>query len=288
MSAPTGVIVGYDGSTHAVRALDWALEEAELRACPLVLCHVWRERSGDPAPAAARRTAAVHMLDHGARCAADRARGVPVRTLLLEGSPAGRLRGLSARAELLVVGSHGLGALARLTAALAVGSVSQRVAADSRCPVIVVRGAGGPRHANASPRLDDTPPPPPGATLPLVVGVSAAPGSRAALGFAAEEARMRGRALHLVHACRPGETEIGRDLLDAAAASPGMEGLTVRSSLVVASVRSALLAESRAGALLVVGAPRGRGGPHLPYGSALRGLLHEAPGPMAVVRPLNV
>lgn len=265
-----GVVVGYDGSTHAARALDWALEEAELRGCPLVLCHVWRERPGETAMA--QRAAAVHMLDHGARCAAERGRAVTVRTLLLEGSPAGRLRGLGTRAGLLVVGSHGLGALARLTAGLAVGSVSQRVAADSRCPVIVARGATGPPERDGR---------------PLVVGVSAAPGARAALGFAAEEARLRGLTLHLVHACRPTETGIGRDLLDATAASPGVEGLVGRSSLVVASVRSALLAAARDGALLVVGTPRERSGPHVPHGSALRALLHEAPGPMAVVRPLN-
>ena len=41
-----GVVVGYDGSEFAVRALDWALEEAELRGLPLTVCHAWRPPRG--------------------------------------------------------------------------------------------------------------------------------------------------------------------------------------------------------------------------------------------------
>jgi nucleotide-binding universal stress UspA family protein len=56
---------------------------------------------------------------------------------VVEGSPAEALLARSAGAELLVVGSRGLDGLAGAL----LGSVSQRVVSQSRCPVVVVRGA---------------------------------------------------------------------------------------------------------------------------------------------------
>jgi universal stress protein A len=66
-----------------------------------------------------------------------RRRGVRVRGLLLEGSPyeaivrAARSRG----ADLIVMGTHGRGGLAKLF----LGSVAERVVATARCPVLTVR-----------------------------------------------------------------------------------------------------------------------------------------------------
>ncbi|MEU8305510.1 universal stress protein [Actinomadura sp. NPDC048955] len=181
------VVVGFDGSVHAMQALDWALDEAELRGSPLVLCHAWQWPYQGAAPEveeAGRRSlreAARHVLAHGVECARERTAGVAVRPLSEEGSAAERLTGLSAGAELLVLGSRGLGRLARVP----VGSVAAHVAMHARCPVIVVRGIG------ALPR--------PGDPRPVVVAVDDSPASEGALSFAAREAELRQLPLKIVY-----------------------------------------------------------------------------------------
>ena len=36
------IIVGYDGSDFSMQALDWAMDECELRELPLTVTHAWR------------------------------------------------------------------------------------------------------------------------------------------------------------------------------------------------------------------------------------------------------
>jgi nucleotide-binding universal stress UspA family protein len=70
----------------------------------------------------------------------DRARraGVRAQGLLVEGPPADRIvrAARSRRADLIVMGTHGRGGLARLF----LGSVAERVVATAPCPVLTVRG----------------------------------------------------------------------------------------------------------------------------------------------------
>jgi nucleotide-binding universal stress UspA family protein len=61
--------------------------------------------------------------------------GVPIEQVLVEGAPARALMRASEDADLLVVGSRGLGGFKRLL----LGSVSSQVAHHSRCPVVIVR-----------------------------------------------------------------------------------------------------------------------------------------------------
>ncbi|WP_433509737.1 universal stress protein [Nonomuraea sp. CA-143628] len=134
------IVLGYDGSDFSMQALDWALDEAELRQLPLTVAHAWQWPYGaaDEDAKAHLRKAAEHVLWHGAECARSTSSGVRVDTDLHEGAAAQRLVELSDDAALIVVGSRGLSALPRVV----VGSVAGYVAAHADCPVIVVRGPG--------------------------------------------------------------------------------------------------------------------------------------------------
>ncbi|WP_431933206.1 universal stress protein [Nonomuraea jabiensis] len=142
------IVLGYDGSDFAMQALDWALDEAELRKLPLTVFHAWQWPYGeaDEEAKAHLRKAADHVLWHGADCARATSSGVDVETDLYEGSAAQRLVELSGDAALVVVGSRGLNALPRAV----VGSVAGYVAAHAVCPVIIVRGPG-PLPTSAKP-----------------------------------------------------------------------------------------------------------------------------------------
>ncbi|GAA1695023.1 universal stress protein [Nonomuraea maheshkhaliensis] len=134
------IVLGYDGSDFSMQALDWALDEAELRKLPLTVAHAWQWPYGDADEDAKAhlRKAAEHVLWHGAECARSSSSGVRVDTDLYEGPAAQRLVEISGGAELIVVGSRGLSALPRAV----VGSVAGYVAAHADCPVIIVRGPG--------------------------------------------------------------------------------------------------------------------------------------------------
>ncbi|WP_235031098.1 universal stress protein [Nonomuraea solani] len=143
-------MLGYDGSDFSMQALDWALDEAELRKLPLTLAHAWQwpyGHAGEEAKAHLRK-AAEHVLWHGAECARATSSGVLVETELHEGPAAQRLVELSSGAALVIVGSRGLSALPRAV----VGSVAGYVAAHAECPVIVVRGPG-PLPVSTNPGL---------------------------------------------------------------------------------------------------------------------------------------
>ncbi|GAA2208082.1 universal stress protein [Nonomuraea monospora] len=167
------IVLGYDGSDFSVQALDWALDEAELRKLPLTLAHAWQWPYGkaEEDAKAHLRKAAEHVLWHGADCARHTSSGVDVSTDLHEGPAAERLVELSHDAALVVVGSRGLSTLSRAV----MGSVARHVAAHAYCPVIVVRGPG----------------PLPAATNPGPIVVIDREADSSVLEFAFEEAILR-------------------------------------------------------------------------------------------------
>jgi nucleotide-binding universal stress UspA family protein len=75
--------------------------------------------------------------DIGKLIARARQAGVRATSALLEGTPADRIvrAAKRARADLIVMGTHGRGGLAKLF----LGSVAERVVATSSCPVLTVR-----------------------------------------------------------------------------------------------------------------------------------------------------
>ncbi len=156
-----GVVVGYDGSEFAVRALDWALDEARLRGRPLTLCHAWERSYGtalpgtdrggglEPGPGAGEtpRRVAEQVMEHGLNRARARLPGGPVHTDLHEGPAADRLLEHSAAAELVVVGACGRGEVVRASAgpggAAVLGPPGVEVPGSPGYPGYVLPGSSG-------------------------------------------------------------------------------------------------------------------------------------------------
>jgi nucleotide-binding universal stress UspA family protein len=137
-----GVIVGVDGSAGSITALHFAFEEARLRDTTLHVVAAWQV----PAMAYAGAAGGAGLAELGAELNTLAGKGleealnaveagdVPVEQHLLEGHPAGVLLDAAAGADLLVVGSRGLGGFARML----LGSVGQEVTHHAPCPTVIV------------------------------------------------------------------------------------------------------------------------------------------------------
>jgi nucleotide-binding universal stress UspA family protein len=140
------IVVGVDHSEGAKAALRFALDEAELRRTSLRLVHAWQPSyvaaSFGPGayPAGGEeiddlRAAAQESLEATLRDASPSSPQVDVELHAVEGAAAEVLVDESRGAELLVVGSRGLGGFSGLL----LGSVSQQCAHHAACPVVIVR-----------------------------------------------------------------------------------------------------------------------------------------------------
>jgi len=132
------VVVGVDGSETAQRALHWALAEARLRSATLEVVHAWRLPivGGMYATVALDDAVSEDLARHTveAALAKEDLAGVTVEHTLLCASPAEALLNAAGCADLVVVGSRGLGGLKRVL----LGSVSRQVAHHTHCPIVVV------------------------------------------------------------------------------------------------------------------------------------------------------
>ena len=133
------IVVGFDGSDHSTGALQQARTLAEALHLPLVVLVAWRYSvlSGEGELVLNLWGA----LDDSRRAAEDAVTaaygGAPPDTVsieLVDGSPTRELIRASDRAEMVVVGSRGLGGFQELL----LGSVSAAVAEHARSPVLVV------------------------------------------------------------------------------------------------------------------------------------------------------
>jgi nucleotide-binding universal stress UspA family protein len=137
------VVVGVDGSARSSRAIEFAADEAALRAAELVAVHVWRTPAvagpGDMMPLVydldLLEAEEDRVLSAAVAGLADRHPGLPVRRELGRGAPGPVLASWSRQAQLLVVGDRGHGGFVGLL----IGSVSQHLIFHSVCPVAVVR-----------------------------------------------------------------------------------------------------------------------------------------------------
>jgi nucleotide-binding universal stress UspA family protein len=144
----TTIVVGVDGSAGSVHALEFALAEARSRGAEVKAVSAWH------VPASAYNTGWVPVgFDPGdfekiARSALDKSldaagaaeSGVSVTPILREGQAADVLGAEAHEADLLVVGSRGLGGFKGLL----LGSVSQQCAHHASCPVAIVPNGNRP------------------------------------------------------------------------------------------------------------------------------------------------
>ena len=288
------VVAGIDGSASAVQAAIWAGAEAVRRRRLLRLVQVYALPQVS-APIASGTTEQVRAG------LAERAEGwlaeartavlsahpdLEISTAAREWSPVTALIQESRHADLLVLGSHGLGGFTGLL----VGSTAVAVVAHAGCPIIVVRG-----------RLPQDPPP---STGPVMVGADGSPDSDAALAFACEEARLRGTGLTAVHTwsdiladgmLRPHpleenveeieQTERAKLAQQVSGWQDKFPDLDIELDVTRGRPVRTLLERGERAQLIVVGC-RGRGGfTGMLLGSTSQALIAHSPCPVAVVRP---
>jgi nucleotide-binding universal stress UspA family protein len=139
-SLKPAVVVGIDGSQAAIQAAEWAVDEAVSREVPLRLVEIVPERV-EPAPFASVGNVRME-LEYGEAAlriatAAVEAAGKPVKveTAILQGNPAATLIAESRSAEMICIGSVGIGRIARAL----LGSTAAEVANAAHCPVAIIR-----------------------------------------------------------------------------------------------------------------------------------------------------
>ncbi|MFC9439600.1 universal stress protein [Nocardia sp. NPDC057030] len=138
VSATQPILVGVDGTSNSVGALDLAFEEASRRKVGLTALHAWSDVSGldvpvagwDGAQESAQATLAEALAGH-----AERYPDVTVRRIVVANRPVRSLLDESANAQLVVVGSHGRGGFQSMV----LGSTSNALLHSVEIPMIVVR-----------------------------------------------------------------------------------------------------------------------------------------------------
>jgi nucleotide-binding universal stress UspA family protein len=129
------VIVGIDGSQAAIHAAEWAVDEAISRAVPLLLLAMIKT-THPSAEDYHRDVAHAETSLHGARVAIEAmGKSVKIETEILRGQPGAILVSESDDAEMICVGSVGIGRYARAL----LGSTATEVAEKAHCPVAVIR-----------------------------------------------------------------------------------------------------------------------------------------------------
>ncbi|WP_225321013.1 universal stress protein [Streptomyces luteolifulvus] len=285
------VVVGVDGSASSLAAVEAAAREARVRGAGLRVVHafLWPAMHVPlgPSPLGPPEGGMRNMVERLVAEAVERAREtapeVDVSHAVVTGEPLTVLEAQSRAAELVVVGSRGMGGFVGLL----VGSTAVHLAAHGRCPVLVVR--------------EQTT-----ADGPIVLGVDGSDVGERAVEFAFAEAALRKAPLVALHtwttwsATMPAPQDASEPYMNPPGALAGEEerllsealaghrerypDVAVEHQVVHGRTREALIEASRSAQLVVVGA-RGRGGfAGLLLGSVSQALLHHAHCPVAVVR----
>lgn len=139
------VVVGVDGSEPSLRALDYAVGEADRRGAPLRVLHTWDVPpigaiTGVPTfspPEFLRdlKNTEARLIAESVAGLKSRYPDVEIHEELRQGGPVQALTEESENAALVVVGSRGRGGFLGLL----LGSVSHGIAHHANCPVTIVR-----------------------------------------------------------------------------------------------------------------------------------------------------
>lgn len=284
----TGLVVGVDGSPASSAAVVWAARDAAMRNVPLTLVHmlstyvptfpqiplpggvaVWQEDNGR------------QVLEEAAKLARDSAgRAIDITTELKSSPPIPTLVRMSEDADLVVVGSHGRGAVGRVL----LGSVSSGVLRGAACPVAIVPGDG------SAPDIRDD--------APVLVGIDGSPASELATAIAFDEASRRGVDLRAVHAWSDVEVldlgglewpalEVESEQILAERLAGWQErypDVAVQRLVVCDRPARELINQSKSAQLVVLGS-RGRGGiAKMLLGSVSNAVVHSVHTPIIVAR----
>ncbi|WP_192582269.1 universal stress protein [Streptomyces triticiradicis] len=283
------LVVGVDGSDGSLLAIDWAVDLATRSGLPLRLVHasLWERYEGAFPSLSRERSSEQVLAEHIVGSAAERVRrhnpDLSVSTKTVPDEAVSALLDEGRNATALITGSRGRGELKGTL----LGSVSLAVAARADCPVVVVRGD----KAALS-----------GSHERVLLGAGDLDACRAAVGFAFEEAEVRGCELDVVRAWRCPAREAADDtapaedpehqhekqaaalieslVADASAAHPDVR---LRRTTVEGAARKVLVHRSTAADLVVLGARRRSGRFGLQLGRVSHTLLHHAACPVAVV-----
>jgi nucleotide-binding universal stress UspA family protein len=281
------IVVGVDGSNHADLAVQWAVREAEVGAAEVELVYGYAHHPHAAMLSRSDRDRAAARLDKIVRRnqpALDRvkwfASAVPMIT-----RPASALRDVGGGADLIVVGSRGLGGFQELL----LGATSYRTATHAPVPVAVIRGSETAVREG---------------TRGIVVGVDGSLPSRRALRWALDEAARWAVDVVAVHAydsstdlaqatmMSNGQRARHRErlhdaavaVIDAAMARADIpDGLNVHRVVMRGPAAALLCSHAGPDQLLVVGT-HGRGAlGRMAFGAVSHQCLHHATGPVVVV-----
>ncbi|WP_367325252.1 universal stress protein [Streptomyces sp. HUAS ZL42] len=288
------VTVGLDGSPESTAAAEWAAREAALLEVPLRLVHAGDLPPHDyvpfageavPPPGADR---AAHLLRDMAASLAHRHPGLRVTSERLPGHAAAALTEAAQEAEVLVLGSRGLGR----AAGYLLGSVASAVVARAGRPVVLVRADAGEADEHRPDALGTTSGATPYRDVVLGLALDERPAD-AVLEFAFAAAARRSAALRIVYGLQPGgkagnpdRPAVREEEAMAGALRPWRDkfpGVEVIEEAVIGTAGSHLVDASHDASLVVVGRTNRAVpvGPHV--GPVAHQVLHGAAAPVAVV-----
>lgn len=293
--ATNEIVVAVDGSDAGAAAVAWAANAAAKRSAPLKLVTAYTMPQFMYADGMIPPQELYDQLEDEAMEKINDAReivkgfdeNIEVSYYIGEATPIDLLLQLSEDADIVVMGSRGLGGLSGLV----LGSVSSAVVSHAACPVVVVRKDNDVTVENKY--------------GPVVVGVDGSDISRKALDYAFREADARGATLRAVHSWA--DAQVQTSLVGLAAVQSQLDAMSAQERKILqdelAPMREKypevtveevverdrpiqVLKENSDDAQLLVLGSHGRGGFRgMLLGSTSRALLQYAPCPMMVVRP---
>jgi nucleotide-binding universal stress UspA family protein len=292
------VVVGLDGSPESLAAADWAAREAVLRAAALRVVHAGEQQPHAYVPFAGEAVPppdadlCARLLREVTATLGYRHPGLEITAHQIAGQPARALPDAALEAELLVLGSRGLGR----AAGFLLGSVASAVVARAESPVVLVRADSGGVAENLPGAAGTT-----ARTVPhgdVVLGLDLHDPHDAVIGFAFDAASHRAAVLRVVHGRSPALSRgPWNEWVESGPVTGAQQRLTdtlrpwrekypdveVTDEAVVGQANSHLADASRNASLVVVGRKYRRAalGPHI--GPVTHAVLHHAVSPVAVV-----